>query len=111
MTLTQTRGDTAGYTFQRKDAEGAIITTEPDAIYFTIKKSYKDKTALVQKKKADMTMDQDGTWHFTIQAGETDALPFGPYVYDIEVITNDAVTTISKGSFNLTEEATWASNE
>lgn len=109
--LEQTRGDTAGYTFQRKDADGQTITTTPDALYFTVKKAYTDRTALIQKKIADMTMAADGTWRFTIQAGETDALAFGNYVYDIQVNEDGAVTTIAKGAFKLTPEATWQSNE
>ena len=109
--LTQTRGDTAGYTFQRLDNGGSVITTTPSALYFTVKKAYTDETALLQKTIDDMTMADDGTWSFTIQAGETDKLAFGDYVYDIEVIDNDAVTTIAKGKFTLTPEATWQSNE
>lgn len=109
--LSQTRGDTAGYTFQRLDTDGEIITTTPDALYFTVKKAYTDSTALLQKTIDDMTMDEDGTWSFTVQAGETDSLAFGDYVYDIEVIADDAVTTIAKGTFTLTPEATWQSNE
>ena len=109
--LNQTRGDTAGYTFQRLDKDGHVITTTPDALYFTLKKAYTDQTALLQKKIDDMTMDSDGTWQFVIQAGETDAFSFGNYVYDIEVVENDAVTTIAKGIFTLTPEATWQSNE
>lgn len=109
--LNQTRGDTATYTFQRKNADGEIITSTPDALYFTVKKAYTDKTPLVQKKIDDMAMAEDGTWSFTIQAGETDMLAFGNYVYDIQVNDNDAVTTIAKGAFTLTPEATWQSNE
>ena len=90
--LSQTRGDTATYTFQRKNASGEIITDTPDALYFTVKKAYTDKTPLIQKKIADM-------------------LAFGNYVYDIQVNDNDAVTTIAKGAFTLTPEATWQSNE
>lgn len=109
--LQQTRGDTAGYNFQRIDNEGQPITTTPTALYFTVKAKWTDKTALIQKTIDDMTMDADGTWHFVLQAGETDALNYGNYVYDIEVIDNDAVQTISKGKFTLTEEATWQINE
>ena len=106
-----TRGDTAGYNFQRKDAEGNVITTTPDALYFTVKAKWTDENALIQKTINDMTKDEDGTWHFVIQAGETDGLPYGNYVYDIEVIDDDAVQTISKGIITLTEEATWQANE
>ena len=109
--LSQTRGDTAGYNFKRIDNEGQPITTRPDALYFTIKARWIDRKALLQKTIDDMTMDEDGTWHFVIQAGETDAMAYGSYVYDIEVIDDDAVQTISKGKFTLTEEATWLANE
>lgn len=106
-----TRGDTAGYNFQRKDAEGNVITTTPDALYFTVKAKWTDEKALIQKTINDMTKDEDGTWHFVIQSGETDGLPYGNYVYDIEVIDDDAVQTISKGMLTITEEATWQVNE
>ena len=106
-----TRGDTAGYNFQRKDAEGNVITTTPDALYFTVKAKWTDEKALIQKTINDMTKDEDGTWHFVIQSDETDGLPYGNYVYDIEVIDDDAVQTISKGMLTITEEATWQVNE
>ena len=109
--LEQTKGDTAGYNFKRKDTSGQTITTEPDALYFTVKASWNDKRPLIQKKKSDMIMDNDGTWHFTIQASDTDNLPYGNYVYDIEVIDNDAVQTIVKGKYTLTVESTWHVNE
>lgn len=109
--LSQTRGDTAGYYFTRVDTEGEPITTAPQSIYFTVKRSFNDSRAILQKKMSDMTMAEDGTWHFVIQAGETDGLPYGDYVYDIQVTDDDAVTTIVKGKFTLTPEATWRSNE
>lgn len=109
--LTQTRGDTAGYTFKRVNAQGETITTTPDKLYFTIKQSFHSKTPMLQKTIDDMTMAEDGTWSFVIQAGETDNYEFGSYVYDIEVIDNDRVSTIAKGKFTLTEEATWKTNE
>ncbi len=45
--LSQTRGDTAGYTFKRIDADGNTITTTPDALYFTLKKAYPAPPALL----------------------------------------------------------------
>lgn len=111
MNLSQTRGDTAGYYFQRLNSEGQAITDTPDAIYFTIKSAWTDATALLQKKMSDMTMDSDGTWHFVIQAGETDTMRYGDYVFDVQVNDDGAVHTIAKGKFTLTPEATWQINE
>lgn len=106
-----TRGDTVGYNFQRKNADGTVITTEPDAIYFTVKRSWNDRRPVIQKKKSDMIMDPDGTWHFTVQAQDTDGLRYGNYVFDVEVIDDDAVQTIAKGVYTLAEESTWHINE
>lgn len=109
--LSQTRGDTVGYTFQRLNADGEVITTAPQSLYFTVKHKFTDKEAVLQKKMDEMTMDQDGTWHFVLQSEDTESLDYGVYVYDIQVTDNDAVTTIAKGNLKLTGEATWAVNE
>lgn len=106
-----TRGDTGQYRFQRKYADGEVILTLPDAIYFTVKKSYQSPTVVFQKTIDDMTIDQDGTFHFTIEPEDTQALDIGNYVYDIEVTDSDYVQTISKGTLKLTAEATWSINK
>lgn len=102
-----TRGDTGQFKFQRKDAEGHVILTTPDALYFTVKKSYQSPSVVFQKDLDDMTLDENGTYHFTIEPTDTQALDYGNYVYDIEVTESDYVQTIAKGSLKLTAEATW----
>ena len=109
--MEQTRGDTKKYYFQRKKADGTVIIDLPDALYFTVKKNYIDNKALIQKKLSDMTVDQEGKYHFTIEPGDTDKLPYGGYVFDIQVTVGDIKTTIAKGKFVLTEEVTFAENE
>ena len=109
--LNQTRGDTRSYFFQRVDASGAVITAQPDSLYFTVKKSFNDKNSILQKKLSDMTVDDDGTYHFTILPADTETQAYGQYVFDIQVTQNGVVTTICKGNFTLTPEATWAVNE
>ncbi len=105
-----TRGDTGLFKFQRLDAEGHAITSTPDTLDFTVKASFADSDIVFQKKLADMTMDNDGTWHFTIDPTDTQALTVGNYVYDIEVSDDGYVQTIAKGSLKLTQEATWYTN-
>lgn len=109
--IKQTRGDTRSYKFTRLDPQGEVITTIPDALYFTVKTSYDVQTPVIQKTIDNMAMGEDGTWRFTIEASDTNDLAYGTYVYDIEVINNGAVTTISKGKFVLEGESTWAVNE
>lgn len=106
-----TRGDTGAFKFQRLDSSGNPILTAPSAIYFTVKKSYNQKSEIIQKTLADMTIDGEGYWHFTIAPDETASLDYGQYVFDLEVTTDDYVQTIAKGKLNLDEESTWAANK
>lgn len=111
ITLTQTRGDTRSYYFKRTNADGSTITTQPTSLYFTVKRNYIVKDFVLQKTLDDMTVDAESNYHFTIEPEDTDKLDYGKYVFDIQVRQDGAVTTIAKGEFILTEEATWADNE
>lgn len=105
-----TRGDSAPLKFQRKDANGDPILIAPAQMYFTCKKDWNQTDFVFQKTLADMTMDEDGTWHFTIAPTDTEKLPVGNYVFDIEVKQDNYVQTIAKGTLKLTSEATWYNN-
>lgn len=106
-----TRGDSQPIKFQRLDSDGNAITATPDEMYFTVKFSYKDETAVFQKTLDDMTFGEDNYWHFVIEPSDTQTLPVGKYVYDIEVTTGENVFTISKGTLTLLPEATWSTNK
>ncbi len=110
-TIKQTRGDTRGYRFTRKDANGQTITAVPKALYFTVKSSFRTPGFIFQKTIEDMTQDENGAWHFRVEPEDTNNLCYGEYVYDVEVIHAGIKTTISKGKFVVTEESTWAINE
>lgn len=105
------RGDTARFFFQRIDAEGEVITTRPDTLYFTVKKDFKTVPFVLQKKLDDMRMDEDGTFHFTIEPEDTEELQYRTYVYDIQVVQDGVKTTIAKGGFVITTEVTFIENE
>ena len=106
-----TRGDTAQFKFQRKDNDGNPILSVATKVYFTIKKHYSFSNFVLQKTIDDMTFDEDGYYHFTINPQDTNELSFGEYEYDIEVIVDDYKQTISKGVFKITKEVTHANNE
>ncbi len=110
MKLFMTRGDTMPLKFQRKDAEGKVITTSPSEMTFTVKRSWDVENALICKHLADMTKDEENVWHVAIEPENTENLPYGAYVWDIEVVTAEYVCTIAKGELMLTEEATWEEN-
>ena len=106
-----TRGDTQPLKFQRLDAEWHPITAVPDEMYFTVKTNYADKDFVLQKTLDDMTFGDDDCWHFVIEPSDTQELPVCTYVYDIEVTTGSNVFTISKGTLELLDEATWVENK
>lgn len=109
--LTIIRGDTAKFHFHRENAEGEIIDTEPDKIYFTVKNSPKDSKVMFQKTIDDMTFDEEFEYHFTVEPEDTNHMNFANYYYDIEVIDEGVKTTISYGVFALLPEVTHAGNE
>lgn len=108
--INMVRGDTLSLQFQRKDLDGDVITDTPSSIYFTVKESYFTPAFVLQKTIANMQMDNEGVWHFSIAPAETESLPYGDYVFDIEVTDNGAVTTIAKGVLRLEGEVTWEVN-
>ena len=109
--LSMTRGDTARFKFQRLDADGEVILSRPDSLYFTVKSNTRNQSFKFQKTLEDMTMDSDGTYHFTILPTDTNELAFGRYYYDLEVIEDGVKTTVSIGNFIIGPEVTYASNE
>lgn len=111
--LSMHRGDTARFYFQRLDAEGNVITTKADELYFTVKSSTQNTNYEFQIRIDDMEFDEeDGTYHFTVQPEDTNGLNFTRmHYYDVEVIDSGVKTTIALGEFHLKPEVTWAVNE
>ena len=109
--LSMIRGDTTSLKFQRKDNDGNVIMLQADKAYFTVKKSTAQSNYLIQKTLDDMVLDEEGVYHFTINPEDTDDLDYGTYVYDLEIIQNEVVTTISRGEFIIESEVTFAENE
>lgn len=114
------RGDTKRIKFQRKDADGNLVTETPAELYFTVKNAWTDEDFIFQKTLADMEYDDDeesgtyGFWGFTIRPEDTNSMNYGRYVCDLEVIRDAEKlekTTIYKDQFNVMGEATWAINE
>lgn len=110
-TFKLTRGDTFAGCFTRKDKDGETITDRPDSMYLTVKRSFEDSEAVVQKRLEDFAQTDDGAWHFELKPEDTSGLAYGCYVFDIQVTVGNIVKTINKSRLELTGEATWASNE
>lgn len=108
------RGDTKFYKFQRKRKhDGSVITELPDKMYFTIKYDYNIDDVILQK-----TLDngieyneEESYYYITINPEDTNNLPYGKYVYDIEIIKNGIKQTISIGEILIANEVTFYENE
>ena len=100
-TIYLTRGDTFRATIALKDAEGEIYTPNPDeTIRFAMKKNYEDAEPLLL-----ISVPYD-TLELVILPNDTKELPFGSYVWDMQITRSngDIDTFITKATLVLTEE-------
>lgn len=113
MTITMPRGDIRPVNFFIYDANDALVDIAFDEIYFSVKKSYLDKTPLFQKRLSDGGISSlgNGEYRFLIEAADTDNLRIGKYVFDIEVVKGTEIKQTSVGDLNLTNEVTFVTNE
>lgn len=101
--ITLTRGDTFKAQISMTDKDGnPYEPKEGDAVRFAMKKSYNDpddKVLIVKNIPID-------TLILTLDPEDTKELPFGQYVYDIQLTTaaGEIDTFITKASLTLTEE-------
>lgn len=99
-----TRGDTARLSVSiQNDLTGEDYTvSSTDTLRFTIKKTVNDPTPYVTK-------EVKGSTQFDIRPSDTRDLPYGKYVYDVELTTasGDVYTVIVPTAFKILKEVTW----
>ena len=89
------RGETKVWKFQRKDSSGAVITTNPDEIYCSIKQTYDSSDYLIQKTYTDGDITySSGWWYISLSANDTLGLNPGKYAIDVKVITSSGSTYV-----------------
>lgn len=96
-----TRGDSLTVTITLTDSDGfPYEPVEGDTVLFTVKKSAKADTVLIQKQIDINTLVLD------LVESDTENLAFGEYKYEVEVITeaDDHYTVIKNAPFIITEE-------
>lgn len=106
------RGDISDQTFT-VDSDDTV--TDLDEIYFTVKKHYYENAFLFQKRLSEGSIVVvDPTYNkygFRIQPEDTNKLPFGEYVCDIEIKKEGELLKTFNGKLTLYEEVTTARNE
>ena len=101
--ITLTRGDTFKAQISITDKDGnPYEPQEGDSIRFAMKKSFSDPDTEVLIVKNVPT----DTMILTLDPDDTKNLPFGSYVYDVQLTTaaGEIDTFITKASLTLTEE-------
>lgn len=98
-TVYMVRGDTVVINIEIKDQNGETYTpTGADVVRFALKKNYNDPEPLILKDCTSLTL--------TVEPDDTKALPFGVYVYDIELTKADGTvdTFIPRAKWNVLQE-------
>lgn len=115
MELTLIRGDTYNLTFSLSLANGnALVLTETDKCYFTVKKEFEHEEFVLQKRHGDgITYNEEkGLYVIRLTQDDTSDLPCDRYKFDIKVkISTNIVKTLMKGTLVLTNNATHRCNE
>lgn len=100
-TITLTRGDTFRAFIKIYDTDALpYIPTDGDRVRFAMKEKYEDANPLLIK---DIPM---GTLELVLLPEDTKNMPFGNYVYDIQIIkaNGEVDTFITRARIKLTEE-------
>jgi hypothetical protein len=112
------RGDTNTITFKIIGENGEKYTIDDkDKLYFTVKENYFENGCVLQKTYGKGISFNTETEEYEVEFTSecTCNLPFGRFVYDIElVIIRDGkkiVKTLCKGKFTVDKEVTCKENE
>ena len=99
--ITMTRGDTLKAAVTMINSDGSTYTpVQGDVVRFAMKKNYLDVETLVYKVIPNETMT------LVLDPSDTKELPFGAYVYDIQITyaSGEVDTFIDRAIIELTEE-------
>lgn len=100
--ISMIRGDSGVFTITITDANGSPVElTEGDVLTFTLRRTPRSPTIVLQKTITDGTL--------TINPSDTQDMPFGSYVYDVELKRADGYTDtiIPPHEFLVLEEVTY----
>lgn len=100
--ISMIRGDSGAFTITITDTNGTPVElTDGDVLKFTLRRTPRSPTIVLQKTITDGTL--------TINPSDTQDMPFGSYVYDVELKRADGYTDtiIPPHEFCILEEVTY----
>ena len=113
MRIALPRGDIRYERFLINDPNGTGTDIDFDDVYFTVKKSAKDRLYFFQKSLKAGTIEKLalGDYQLKINPEDTAKMSFGKYVFDVQVSYGNVLKESWKGDFDLLEEVTYPENE
>lgn len=100
-TIEMTRGDSLTVQIGINNADGTpYVPSQGDSIRFALKKDYSDRNPVILK-----TVDVEDLL-LKLLPSDTKRLPYGDYVYDVELTQEDGTvdTFIARARLRITEE-------
>lgn len=113
MRIAMSRGDIKWERFIINTPEGEPSEIDFSNIYFTVKRSTKDKDYLFQKslRNGDIYKLGPGDYELKIAPEDTYDLAVGDYKFDIQISFKDLLKETYVGDFVVKEEVTYIQNE
>ena len=107
------RGDIRLIRFLVNDSDRTTTAVDFTEIYFTVKKTTKDRLYMFQKKLSTGGIVKlgSGDYEVKIASADTENMSYGDYKFDIELVYEDQLKDTFVGDFILTEEVTFNENE
>lgn len=113
MRIAMPRGDVRYERFLINDPNGTGTELDFDNVYFTVKKSPRDRIYMFQKslKKGTIEKLALGDYQFKIEPQDTNKMNYGKYIFDIQLEYKDILKETFTGEFDLLYEVTYPENE
>jgi hypothetical protein len=113
MRIAMRRSDIKWVRFKVKGPKDCVTDIDFTNIYFTVKKSAKDKNVIFQKslKNNEIYRIAAGDYQFKIDPPDTRDLAVQDYVFDIQVMYQNIIKETFVGTFAVKEEITYEENE
>lgn len=107
------RGDIKLVRFLINDPDGTVANIDFTEIHFTVKKNSNEKYFYFQKKLSTGGIIKlaPGDYQVKIEPGDTSAMAYGAYKFDIQFQYQNQLKETFCGDFILTDEITFNENE
>jgi len=113
MMIRMPRGDIRLVRFMVNDPNGTATDIDFTEVYFTVKKTTKDRLYQFQKKLSSGGILKLGLgdYEVKIEPNDTAKMLYGSYKFDVQLMYEDQLKETFVGDFILTDEVTFNENE